>query len=129
LDDRLPDTQHGEFGVLAKRFNAMLKSLADRTAELAEAKLAAERANKMKSRFLANMSHELRTPLNAVIGFSDLMLSLGHKVDHDRRQSYLVAIRDSGTHLLDLINSILDLSKAEAGKMQLIERPFDPVGA
>ncbi|WP_119459214.1 CHASE4 domain-containing protein [Rhodospirillaceae bacterium SYSU D60014] len=129
LDDRVPDTQRGEFGVLAKRFNGMLRSLADRTAELAEAKLAAERANKMKSRFLANMSHELRTPLNAVIGFSDLMLSLGHKVDEDRRQSYLAAIRDSGTHLLDLINSILDLSKAEAGKMQLIERPFDPVGA
>ena len=129
LDERVPDTQRGEFGVLAKHFNTMLGSLAERTAELAEAKLAAERANKMKSRFLANMSHELRTPLNAVIGFSDLMLSLGRKLEEDRRQTYLVAIRDSGTHLLDLINSILDLSKAEAGKMQLIERPFDPVGA
>jgi PAS domain S-box-containing protein len=77
-------------------------------------------ANQHKSEFLANMSHELRTPLNAILGFSELMIDdLSGKFDATTRQKFLVQINTSGTHLLALINDILDLSKVEAGHMTL----------
>ena len=97
---------------------------------LRETKEAAELANRTKSEFLANMSHELRTPLNAVIGFSELILSemLG-PLGNDRYREYIHDIRQSGTHLLGLINDILDLSKIEAGKVELEEETFDPAEA
>ncbi|MHA1793422.1 MAG: PAS domain S-box protein [Promethearchaeota archaeon] len=86
---------------------------------LKKAKLAAEAANRAKSNFLANMSHELRTPLNAIIGFTDLLFELyGESFDEDQKQ-YVNNILESATHLLTLINDILDLSKIEAGKMEL----------
>lgn len=87
---------------------------------LREAKEQAEAAYASKSRFLANMSHELRTPLNAIIGFSDLMDKqiLGPLGD-ERYLDYVKAIRESGTHLLDIITDILDMSKIEAGKYEL----------
>ncbi|NBX66666.1 MAG: PAS domain S-box protein [Proteobacteria bacterium] len=87
---------------------------------LREAKEQAEAAYASKSRFLANMSHELRTPLNAIIGFSDLMDKqiLGPLGD-ERYLDYVKAIKESGTHLLDLITDILDMSKIEAGKYEL----------
>ena len=72
-----------------------------------------------KSEFLASMSHELRTPLNAVIGFSDVLLERMFGELNERQEEYVRDIRDSGRHLLDLINEILDLSKVEAGRMEL----------
>lgn len=86
----------------------------------------AELATQAKSEFLANMSHELRTPLNAIIGFSDFLMSMSA----DERGSqgnleYLQYINSSGLHLLELINDILDLSKIEAGKMEISEDDFD----
>ncbi|HEV2984083.1 MAG TPA: PAS domain-containing sensor histidine kinase, partial [Vicinamibacterales bacterium] len=77
-------------------------------------------ANLHKSEFLANMSHELRTPLNAILGFSELMLDdMSDKYDATTRQKFLSQINSSGKHLLSLINDILDLSKVEAGQMEL----------
>ena len=78
-----------------------------------------EVAGRHKSEFLASMSHELRTPLNAVIGFSDVLLERMFGELNERQEEYVRDIRDSGRHLLELINEILDLSKVEAGRMEL----------
>ncbi|WP_081816647.1 PAS domain-containing sensor histidine kinase [Fodinicurvata fenggangensis] len=92
-------------------------------AALMEARRSAEEANRAKSRFLAGMSHELRTPLNAIIGFAELILSeLYGSLGNARYRAYLEDIRGSGRLLLNLLNDILDLSKVEAGMMELVER-------
>jgi signal transduction histidine kinase/CheY-like chemotaxis protein/HPt (histidine-containing phosphotransfer) domain-containing protein len=88
---------------------------------LLQARLEAELANRAKDEFLANMSHEIRTPLTAILGFADLLLRGGE--DESTRREYLTLIRNSGKHLLDLINDILDLSKLKAGKMKI--RPVE----
>ncbi len=87
-----------------------------------------EAANRSKNDFLAIMSHELRTPLNAIIGFSEIIANqMFGPIGQAKYADYAGDIRSSGTHLLSIINDILDISKAEAGKLQLEEEPIDPV--
>jgi PAS domain S-box-containing protein len=93
---------------------------------LRTAKEAAESANRTKSEFLANMSHELRTPLNAILGFAEIMREqLFGPLGNPSYREYAGDIHDSGLHLLNLINDILDVSKAEAGKIELSEETLD----
>jgi len=97
--------------------------VAERTAELSEAKLRAEAANQAKGRFLATMSHEFRTPLNAILGFTQLMqMDAGVPAAQKTR---LQLMRDSGLHLLELINDVLDMASIEAGKVSLKPTPVD----
>ncbi|NPE29543.1 PAS domain S-box protein [Methanococcoides sp. SA1] len=95
-------------------------------AELAimNAKIAAESANKSKSEFIANMTHELRTPLNSIIGFSDILYNESYGSLNENQKKYTSNILKSGEHLLDMINRILDLSKFEAGIMEIKREEF-----
>ena len=97
--------------------------VAARTSDLERALLAAEAANRAKSTFLASMSHELRTPLNAILGFSNLMRRDTQQLPDQR--DHLDIINRSGEHLLTLINDVLEITKIEAGKIQLNNAPFD----
>jgi len=96
-----------------------------RETELEQARADAEAQNAGKSRFLANMSHELRTPLNAIMGFSDIMRQRLFGPISDRYAEYAELIHESGGHLLDLINDVLDMSKIEAERFELAREPFD----
>jgi cell cycle sensor histidine kinase DivJ len=96
-----------------------------RETELDEARLVAEQQNAGKSRFLANMSHELRTPLNAIMGFSDIMRQRLFGPMSDRYAEYADLIHESGAHLLELINDVLDMSKIEAERFELAREDFD----
>ncbi len=98
--------------------------------EAHEERQKAEEASRAKSTFLANMSHELRTPLNAVIGFSEIMAKeLFGPIGNEQYKQYSNDIFESGNHLLDLINDILDMAKIEANKLTLSPRPLDPMVA
>lgn len=120
-----------EIGDLGASFNRMAEVLQRREIEntrlfqeLEGANRKLEAASRHKSQFLANMSHELRTPLNAIIGFSELQLDESIALTPEERREFLGNILSSGRHLLRLINDILDLSKVEAGRMELHPEPF-----
>lgn len=102
-----------------------LETARAREAAAEQAKTEAEAQNAGKSRFLANMSHELRTPLNAIMGFSDIMRQKLFGDLSDRYAEYAALIHDSGGHLLDLINDVLDMSKIEAERFELARETFD----
>jgi len=122
-----------EIDTLIHAFNAMLEEIQERdrkvssqNEELGKAKRQAESANIAKSHFLANISHELRTPLNAIIGFSSVFKEqLFGTLGNDKYMEYAEDINHAGVHLLDIINDILDLSKAESGQMQLVFERLD----
>lgn len=143
LDQAIPVVSQDEIGFLAQSFNRMALQLKEsfaaletnnqelesrvkeRTAELEEAKEAAEAATHTKSAFLANMSHELRTPLNSIIGYSEILQEEAEMAGDMSMIPDLCKIQGSSKHLLNLINSILDLSKIEAGRMELHLEPVN----
>ncbi|MBI2456037.1 MAG: response regulator [candidate division NC10 bacterium] len=127
---RLPEDRRDELGDLAAGFNRMASALqdlyanmenkvAERTATLKTTNLELARASQVKSEFLARMSHDLRTSLNAILGFTDLLLTQEADPLTDKQQRYLGHVANAGQHLLSLINDILDLSRVEAGRLEI----------
>jgi len=110
---------------LQKAHDELELKVAERTAELAVARERAEEADHLKSAFLATMSHELRTPLNSIIGFTGIMLMgiVGELTEEQRKQ--LIMVKNSANHLLSLINDVLDISKIEAGQVEIVPETFD----
>jgi len=104
---------------LHKAHDELEQRVDERTAQLVVAKEEVERTSKFKDQFLSTMSHELRTPLNAVLGFSEMLAAERYGVLNDRQRRYVNHIHAGGEHLLRLINDILDISKIEAGRLQL----------
>jgi len=143
LTQRITIRTGDELESLANQFNDMASKLEDsyagleqkvaqrthelevKSQQLAEARDAADLANQTKSSFLANMSHELRTPLNAIIGYSEILQEDAADKDDKAAIDDLQKIEGAGRHLLGLINNILDLSKIEAGKMDVFIEPVD----
>jgi signal transduction histidine kinase/CheY-like chemotaxis protein len=128
---RVPNNRHDEIGQLGHAFNHMAEEIQhsqqrlearviERTAELNEARLAADRANQAKSEFLSRMSHELRTPLNAIMGFAQVL-----QLDsvNDEQRDAIGHILRGGRHLLGLINEVLDVARIEAGALSLSPEP------
>ena len=121
---RAADTAISQPGIVA-----VTRDISDRKAQEAEilrTRDEAESASRAKAQFLANMSHELRTPLNAVIGFSEILnRELFGALGEARYRDYARLIHESGEHLLNVVNDILDMSKIEAGKFKIVKEPFD----
>ena len=134
LNHRIKVKHNDELGALAQSFNQMAEQLQnsfealeirvkERTAELMEAKVAADSANRAKSEFLANMSHELRTPLNGILGIAQLLQNSPNFTSQEQQEVDI--IYQSGSHLLTLISDILDISKIEAGKLEFLPEKLD----
>ena len=107
---------------LARHREMLEQEVSERTRELSEARINAEAATRAKTRFIANMSHEIRTPINAITGMSYLLRRSGLT---PRQLQHLSQLEKAGTHLLEIINTILDLSKIESGKLTLEQTDFD----
>lgn len=123
---RVPaQTNIHEIYSLANSVNYLIEQVDQRTQQLEQSKNSAESANLAKSQFLANMSHELRTPLNAILGYSEMLAEDAKDLGQDEFVTDLEMINTAGKHLLSLINDILDLSKIEAGRMELYLENFD----
>ncbi len=118
-DQRITLTGQDEVGQLASTFNVMVNAIQERELSLKEARIDAERANQVKSAFLASMSHELRTPLNAIINFSSFVADGDVGPVNEDQADILGDVVRSAKHLLNLINDVLDMSKIEAGSLQL----------
>ncbi|MFB8793943.1 MAG: ATP-binding protein [Microcoleus sp.] len=141
LDQKVEVNPIDELGILAQSFNQMAQQLREsftalektnselenrveeRTSQLKEAKVTADTANQAKSQFLANMSHELRTPLNGILGYAQIMER--DQSTSPKQKDAIQVIHQCGSHLLTLINDILDLSKIEASKMELYSSAFN----
>ena len=139
-DGREIDVRHNDGGIITLNFSTRLvgegEELRTETtfrdvteqkqidAEIRAARHSAEQANRAKSTFLANMSHELRTPLNAIIGYSEMMMEEAEELEEDVFSEDLEKVHNAGTHLLALINDVLDLSKVEAGRSELFIENF-----
>jgi|688.fasta_scaffold65476_7 signal transduction histidine kinase len=136
---RAPADGHGELRALAEAMNRMLdaaeraqlqlfamnEALDLKIGELSEANVGLGESNRLKSEFLANVSHELRTPLNSIIGFADLLeeIARSEPAPDPKRLRYIGNIQRSGRSLLDMINSLLDMAKIEAGRMEVTVAP------
>jgi len=110
-------------GVISLWLSRLTLQQKERERDLVEAKLHAERSSQEKTKFLANMSHEIRTPMNAILGFSELLHA---ELNDPKHRQYAKSVRSSAGSLLQLINDILDMSKIEAGVMELRPEPTDP---
>jgi len=132
---RVKSSSQDEIGQLVESFNDMLEKIlnheqhleqlvAERTTELEAAKTKAEESDHLKSAFLASMSHELRTPLNSIIGFTGILLQgmAGPLTEEQTKQ--LSMVKGSASHLLELINDVLDISKIESGRIQVYDEAF-----
>jgi signal transduction histidine kinase/CheY-like chemotaxis protein len=144
LDVKVRDLGGSELGRLGSAFNTMSAELAaatarleaygheleheveERTRDANEARMLAERANTAKSEFLANMSHEIRTPMTAILGYTELLLE-NREVLPDEATRWLAVINRNGAHLLNILNDILDISKIEAGRLEVELIPTDVV--
>jgi len=132
---RVKSKSRDEIGLLVESFNAMLEKImdheqhleqlvAERTVELEAAKTKAEESDHLKSAFLASMSHELRTPLNSIIGFTGILLQGMAGPLSKEQNKQLGMVKGSASHLLELINDILDISKIESGRVQVYDESF-----